>query len=446
MIVIKLKPYAAAMAVLLGLAAPGARALTLQEAYQAALQNDPQYRMSFYDNEGGKEYAKIGLSNLLPQLSASYSASRNIVDQTLHIDGRPDSLSQPRYISRSSAVQVRQTLFNLDAFARYRQGQAQTRESAARFEYNAADVIVRVVSAYADALYARDQFKLTEAQRDAFVEQMHVNQRLFEKGEGTKTDMLEVQARLDLAEAQVIESRDAIKAAMETLEGVVGMPVDRLSELSPNFRVLPLEPASFEDWRAVAMASNPELKSARATIEVQQQEVRKAQAGHAPRIDLVGTYSRDDSASISTYQQDTVNRAIGIQVNIPLYSGGQVSAVTRQAVATRERARADLDARTSKVLVELRKAHSLVLSSVAKVDALEKAVASGTLLVKATEQSIKGGVRINLDLLNAQQQLVTSQRDLAQARYSYLLGLMRVKAASGTLSAADIYDLSRYFR
>jgi len=442
----KLKPFAAVMVALLGLASVNAQALTLQEAYQAALQNDPQYRMAFYDNEGGKENAKIGLSNLLPQLSASYSASRNIVDQTLHVDRSPDRFSQPRYISRSSAVQVRQTLFNLDAFARYRQGLAQTRESAARFEYNAADVIVRVVSAYADALYARDQLRLVEAQRDAFTEQMHVNQRLFEKGEGTKTDMLEVQARLDLAEAQVIEGRDAIKAAMETLEGVVGMPVDNLVELSENFRVLPLEPAAFEDWRKVALESNPELKSARETIEVQQQEVRKAYAGHAPRVDVVGTYSRDDSASISTYQQDTVNRAIGIQVNIPLYSGGQVSAVARQAVATRERARSDLDARTNKVMVELRKAHSIVLSSVAKVDALEKAVASGNLLVKATEQSIKGGVRINLDLLNAQQQLVTSQRDLAQARYGYLIGLMRVKAAAGTLSAGDIYDLSRYFR
>jgi protease secretion system outer membrane protein len=445
MIVMKLKPYAAAVAALLGLAASGAQALTLQEAYQAALQHDPQYRMSFYDNEGGKEFAKIGLSNLLPQLSASYGASRNIVDQTTHSGGK-DFLTTPRYISRSAAVQVRQTLFNLDAYARYRQGQAQTKEAAARFEFSTADVIVRVVSAYADVLYARDQLKLTEAQRNAFTEQMHVNERLFEKGEGTKTDMLEIQARLDLAEAQVIEGRDAIKAAMETLEGVVGMPVDNLNELSENFRVLPLEPASFEDWRTVAMESNPELKSARATVEVQQQEVRKAQAGHAPRLDFIASYSNADADSISTYTQSTVNRAVGIQLNIPLYSGGQVSAVARQAVATRERARSDLDARTNKVLVELRKSHSVVLSSVVKVEALEKAVASGNLLVKATEQSIKGGVRINLDLLNAQQQLVTSQRDLAQARYSYLLGLVRLKASAGTLSAADIYDLSRYFR
>ena len=322
----KLKPLA--LAALLGLMASAAQALTLQEAYQAALQNDPQYRMSFYDNEGGKEFAKVGLSGLLPQMSASYSASRNIVDQTQHSGGR-DFFSQPRYISRSAAVQVRQTLFNLDAYARYRQGLAQTRESAARFEYNSADVIVRVVSAYADALYASDQLKLTEAQRNAYAEQIHVVKRLFEKGEGTKTDVLEVQARLDLAEAQVIEGRDAIKAAMETLGGVVGMPVDRLTELSPNFRVLPLEPASFEDWSRVALESNPELKSARATIEVQQQEVRKAYAGHAPRVDVVGTYSRDDAASISTYQQDTVNRAVGIQINIPLYSGGQATAFSR---------------------------------------------------------------------------------------------------------------------
>lgn len=176
-----------------------------------------------------------------------------------------------------------------------------------------------------------------------------------------------------------------------------------------------------------------------------QQEVNKARAGHTPSIDLVASYSKNDSESLTTRGQDTLNRAIGVQLNVPLYSGGQVSAVARQAVAGRERAKADLDRRISLVMVELRKAHSIVLSSVLRVDALIKAVNSGTLLKTATEQSIKGGVRINLDLLNAEQQLAASQRDLAQARYSYLLGLLRLRAAAGTLTDEDVYKVAKYF-
>jgi protease secretion system outer membrane protein len=429
---------------LLALAAGGAHAMTLEQAYQAALQNDPQYRMGFYENESGKEFRTLGRSGLLPQLQGSYSTSRNIVDETT-IQGDKEYLTHPRYISRAATLQVRQVLFSLDAMARYRQGVAQTKEAAARFEFNGTDVIMRTVSAYSDAMYAKDQLKLTIAQRDALREHIKVAKWLLEKGEGTKTDQLEIQSRLDLVEAQVIEGQDAVKAALDTLEGVVGMPIDRLDDLSDNFRVLP-EPKSFDDWRAIAMENNPDVKSYRLAVEVQQQEVKKAYAAHTPRLDFVGTYSGNDSDSISTYQQNTVNRAVGIQLTVPLYSGGQVSASARQAVANRERARAELDLHISKMLVELRKAHSLVLSSVSKVDALERAVESGTLLVKATEQSIKGGVRINLDLLNAQQQLATSQRDLAQARYSYLLGLVRMKAAAGTLDAGDVHDMGRFFR
>jgi protease secretion system outer membrane protein len=439
----KLTPIALALA----LAAGSAHALTLEQAYDLAVRNDPVYRTAFFDREAGQENAKLGLSNLLPQVSASYSSSRNITDQTQVLSYLPaPSVTHPRYISRSGVVQVRQTVFNLDALARYRQGKAQARDADARFEYSSLDIIVRVVSAYADALYAIDQLRLTEAQRDTYLEHKRVNERLFVQGEGTKTDMLEVQARLDLSEAQIVEGKDAVKSAIEALEGVVGVPVDSLSTLSDDFRVAPLEPTAFEAWREIALSNNPELKVARATVEIQNQEVKKAYAGHLPRLDLIATYSDATSDSISTYNISTVSRSIGFQLNIPLYSGGQVNATARQAVATRERARTDLDARTNKVLLDLRKAHSGVLSAQAKLAALEKTVASNRELIKATEQSIKGGVRINLDLLNAQQQLVTSQRDLAQARYTYLLSVMRMKQAAGTLSAADVHDIARYFR
>lgn len=441
----RLRLVALGAGAVLSMLAGSASAISLQQAYQAALKNDPAYRMNFYENEVGKENRVIGRSALLPNVNGSYSYTRNKTDLT-QVIGNREVVSHPDYTGRSGVVQLRQPLFSWDAYARYRQGIAQAGESAARFEHSKDAVALRVVGAYVDTLYANDQLSLVRAQRDAFLEQMKVNNRLFEKGEGTRTDMLETQARLDLAEAQVLEAEDAVVAARNTLEGVIGMRVDKLDPLSADFKVDASAPTSFDEWSKIALANNPDLQAARLAIEVAQQEVNQARAAHTPRLDLVASYSKNDSESLTTRGQDALNRAVGVQLNVPIYSGGQVSAVARQAVAGRERAKADLDRRISLVMVELRKAHSIVLSSVSRVDALIKAVNSGTLLKTATEQSIKGGVRINLDLLNAEQQLASSQRDLAQARYGYLLGLLRMKAASGTLTDDDVNGVARYFK
>ena len=423
-----------------------ASAISLQQAYEAALNNDPAYRMNFYENEFGKESGVLGRAGLLPNISASYSASRNRADiEGVDALGR-SSLTHPNYMSRSTIVQLRQPIVNLDAIARYRQGLVQTRQSAAQFEGNTNEVALRVVGAYVDALFAGDQLELARVQRDLYLEQQKMNKRLFEKGEGTRTDMLETQARLDLAEAQLLEARDNLTAQRNTLEGVVGMEAGTLGKLRLDFRFNSLTPASFEEWRTIALANNHDLITARLAVEAARLEIGKQRAGHAPRLDLIATYSKGDAETLNTYTQNTVNRSIGIQLNVPIFAGGAVNATTRQAVANHARATADLEAKTNKVLIELRKAHDLTVSSVPRIGALVKATESGKELMKATEQSIKGGVRINLDLLNAQQQLFTSERDLAQARYSYLLAVLRLRAASGTLDGDNVRQIAAYFR
>lgn len=440
----KMKRSVLALAVLM--AAGQAGAVTLQQAYEAALKNDPTYRMSFYDKEASKENRIIGRSYLLPTVQGSLSTNRNVAD----IDQYEPSVnktfsSHPHYISRSDAIQVRQPILNLDGIARYRQGKIQAAQGEAAFAAGGDEVTVRVASAYMDALFAEDQLALSKVSRDMYAEQMHVNNRLFEKGEGTKTDMLETQARLDVAEAQVVEAQDNVTAARETLAGIIGMDPGSLEQLSKAFRPN-IHPGTFEEWERTAREHNNELKAARLSAENARLDIQRNKAGHYPRVDFVAAYSKGDSESINTYNQNSTNRTLGVQVNIPIYQGGAISATVRQSAAAYERAQADIDARTSKVLVELRKAHSIVLSSVNKIEALEKAVASGQELMKATEQSIKGGVRINLDLLNAQQQLYTSQRDLAQARYGYLIGLLRLRAAAGTLDADGVREVAAYFR
>lgn len=440
-----------ALAAVLAAASGGAGAVTLQQAYEAALKNDPQYRMRFYEKESTQENEILGRSALLPQVSASFGANRNIADvEALGYNSTTRQFemipSAPRYISRSSAIQVRQPILNLDGIVRYRQGKVQARQGIKQFESDTNDVILRVVGAYADALFAQDQVDLSRVQRDVYQEQMKVNQYLFDKGEGTKTDTLETKARFDLSEAQLVEAQNNEQAQRDTLAGVIGMDPGALDKLGANFRFQAVAPKSFDEWRTIALARNPQLEAARLAVENTRLDIQRNRAGHAPRVDFVATYSKDDAASLQTYQQNSVNRAVGVQVNIPIYQGGAINAQTRQAADNWNRAQADLDNRTSNVMIELRKSYDLVQNSVPKINALEKAVASGKELMTATEQSIKGGVRINLDLLNAQQQLYVSQRDLAQARYTYLLGLLRLRAAAGTLDEQAVREVGAYFR
>ncbi|MGE5649388.1 MAG: TolC family outer membrane protein [Bacillota bacterium] len=415
------------------------------QAYEAALQNDPTYQSARHENEAGQQYRALGRSNLLPQVSVSYSKNKNRADITQPNFLGQLSTSHPEYTSESKVLGLRQPIFNLDGIARYRVGIAQANFSDAQFSTKSQDLVLRLVGAYADAKFAEDQLALATAQRNTFAEQKQANERMFQKGEGTKTDTLETQAKFDLAEAQLIEARDNMTTARNNLAAIVGAEVTQLDGLTDDFRVNPMQPATFEEWRAIALDRNSEIAAQRFNVEAAEHETTRNRAGHAPRLDFVAQYSRSDSETLSTLNQEATNRAIGVQLSIPLYSGGSVSAATTQAVANHQKAKSDLDAKTSQVLVELRKQYNLVLSSASRIDAMVKSVKSAEALVQATQQSVKGGVRINLDVLNAQQQLFSARKDLAQARYNYLLAYLRLRFAAGTLTADDLQTVAGYF-
>ncbi len=418
-----------------------ATALGLVQAYEAALKNDPVYRAAFYANEGGKESAVLGRAALLPTVSGSYSGSKNQSDITT-----PAGTTHPDYISKSTVLQVRQPLVNLEGFARYKQGLLQSDYSATLLMSEQQQVALRVASAYLDVLLRQDQLQLAVAERDAYVERMKVNDRLFAKGEGTRTDMLETRARLDLAEAVVLESQDALASARTTLAGVIGGDPGELETMLPDAEVGNGTPRSYDEWRNLALQNNREIRARALAVDINQQEVNKARAGHYPRLDAVASISKSSSESINTINQDYKTRSVGFQLNVPLYAGGAVSASTRQAVANREKSRAEMQAEIDKAMVELRKDYDQLVSSTSRIAALRKAVESGKLLVTATEQSIKGGVRINLDVLDAQRQLSATVRDLAQARYMYLLADLKLRAVAGELSGDDIRRVGRLFR
>jgi protease secretion system outer membrane protein len=423
---------------------PCASALGLLQAYDAALANDPTYQSALHENDAGQQNRYLGRSSLLPTLAASYQTSKATA-QITNKSVQGNNTIDPRYTSSATVVQLKQPLINFDGIARYRQGIAQANYSTALLASRSEDLVIRLVSAYAEAQFAEDQLALASAQRDAFGEQMRVNDRMFNKGEGTKTDSLETQAKFDLAQAQVIESADTLTTARNSLAGIIGMEVTSLDGLSSDYKPRPMQPASFAEWKAIALDKNAEIIALRFIAESSQQEISKQRAGHLPRVDFVASVERNQSNTINTYNQDSNVRTLGVQVNIPIYSGGYVNAATAQATAQYAKAKADLDAKISQVTVELRKQYNLTLSSAAHIDALVKAVSSAELLVEATRQSIKGGVRINLDLLNAQQQMFTARRDLAQSRYGYVLSYLRLRNAAGVLNGDDLRTMAGYF-
>lgn len=437
-----------ASAILVGFAFPisSANAIGILKAYEAALVNDPTYRSAISENQAGQQNKAIGRAGLLPSLQYNFSASKNKGDTTAPNFRGIETTSPLDYTSTSNTISLRQTVFNLDTYARYTQGIAQTNYSNAQFDSRSQDLIIRLVSAYADAKYAEEQYNLYVAQRDSYAEQKRINDRLFDKGEGTITDKLETQAKLDVSETQVLEAADNVANTRTVLGGIVGKEIMQLDGLLPDFRVGLLMPSSVTEWEEIAKKNNPEIIAGQYAIEISEQEIRKANSGHLPRVDFTANYNRGVSDSFTTRSQDNKIRSVGVQLVLPIYSGGYVNAVAAQAVANRDKARSDLDATTNRVIAELRKQFKIVTGSVAKIAALEKSVNSTTKLVEATKQSVKGGVRINLDVLNAQQQLVAAQRDLASARFSYLVSFLRLRFSAGVLSGQDLQTVAAYFQ
>ncbi|WP_293007221.1 TolC family outer membrane protein [Nitrosomonas sp.] len=418
-----------------------AHALNLLDAYEAALLHDPIYRSALHENEAGQQAEIIGRASLLPSLAVTHAQNKNsgtldtgAGSQPLNFDGQVSTLT------------LRQPLFNLEAIAGYQQGKARADSSRAKFLGHSQQLLVRVVEAYVETLLAQDRVRISETEVDALEELKRVNERMLHRGEGTTTDVLETQSKYSLAQAKIIEAKDELEIAQLKLEALIGQEITQLVRLNDTFSSQAIQlPDGYDTWQALALEQNAELVTQRHNVVSGKEEIKKNHAGHLPRVDLVASLQKNKRGSFVTQGLDAEFGTIGIEVNMPIYSGGRVNALTAQAVANHARAEAELDAATLQVLVELRKQYNLLMSSVKRIESLEMAVKSAELLVEATQKSIRGGIRINLNLLDAQQQLHTAQRDLAQARYNYLLAYLRLQQAAGTLAIDDLRKVASHF-
>lgn len=425
-------------------------AINLMQAYELALQNDPTYRSATKDYEAGLENNPIGRSAILPKVGASYNQNTNKATQWgAQYTGGPNVATNWAYPSNYSYVQLTQPIFSMDAFARWKQGIAQADFSQARYLFNTQDLLIRVMQAYVDLLYSIDQLHFQESERDAFLEQSRVTKHLNQKGEASITDALESEAAFEVSEAKVIDAKDAIENAKRKLEGIIGQSIDdpaTVSKLIGNFAFINFGADGFENWKDKALANNAELNAAIKNIEIAKQEYRKNQAAHYPVVNVIGAVSTQTSNTATTINQTFNQNYVGIQVNVPLYSGGETNSRTNQAYANYEKAQADFDVTREKVITELRKQYDAVRSGRQKIQALTAAQNSGELLVKAMRKSVQKGERINVDVLLAEKGLFSTRRDLAQVKYNYLLSYLKLSQLGGVLEVEDFEKVASYFK
>lgn len=426
-----------------------ASALGFMEAYRAALQNDPTYQAAIAENEAGQQNRAMGRAGLLPQISANVSRARvrgerEYTAQTL-TDSR-EVVEPLKYFSYSRTVQVRQSVLNMAAIANFRQGRARAEYSTEVFRGKQNDLALRLSSAYFQALLSQHAIDLAQAKVQSIEQQLKTAEVQFKAGDGTVTDVDEARARRDLAQAQLIEARNQLTVAMRSLQELVGDKPVSLAQLKADFaKQLKPELETLDTWLDRALETSADIAAQRRALEVAEREVDKNRAGHLPTVDVYASSGRSQSDSFSSINQEYRTRQLGVQVNIPIFSGGYTNAATTQAIANRERARNELEATVNKTHIEVTKQYSGTVSGLAKVQALELAVKSSEQALESTKMGFKAGMRSNVDILNAEEQLYTSRRDLAEAKYVYLLSRLRLKAAAGQLSEADMGEVDSYF-
>jgi protease secretion system outer membrane protein len=426
-----------------------AHALGLIDAYEAALGHDPILAGAAKQKEADDANVGIGRSYLLPNVSANYARYRDVTGTT-QIGTQYGDLSYHQvYGAYSEGVSLRQPLISLEGIARYRYGKATALAGDATFDDSRQDLLVRVLTAYTDTVFAQDQLSLALAQKNAFDEQFAGNQAMFKNGEGTRTDILETKSKAALAAADVADARDSVDNAAHALETLTGLPasldVAGLDRLKDDYEPVLPTPLGFDYWRDIALESNAQLIAQRHAVEAARQQVKIVEAGFYPHVDLVASIGKNQSTQTDAIGTAYLTKSVGVEVTIPLYSGGLVRASTQQAQATYERAQFELQDKTDKVLLDLRKQYNQCVSSMTRIDSLKSAVESAMLQIDATRKSVQAGVRTNADVLTATQQLYEAKRDLARARYQFLLADLQLKHAAGILTEEDLVEIAHSF-
>lgn len=417
---------------LLSVAAPAQGGLA--ELYLQAERHDSVYAAARATFEADREFGAIGRAGLLPTLSLGLEASQTSLERNSSVAGGDGQFD---FTSRGAALSLSQPLFNLERLKAHAEGNARVAYAGAVLAEERQNLALRLSQAYFDLLVAQNNLELALAQKAAEQAQAEQARHLFDAGVATVTDMEESRARYQVSEAQVLLARNVQEVGRATLQKIVKeVPADLAGRSTHSFVPVLPQPNDLEAWKLAARAQNLRVLSQQLGVEIARLQAEKSYAQHYPSLDLTAQLRRDQEPGLFIDDESTAR--IGLQLTLPLYEGGRISAESRRGVQLVEKARSDLETSQRDSEIAATEAFLGVASGIAQIAALEQAVQSSEITLKGMEIGQRNGFRTNTDVLDAQRQLYQVKRDLQRERYQYLLNWLKLKAAVGTLKQEDL--------
>ncbi len=413
----------------------GVWAQDLIAVYELAVKSDPQLQAAAERLNAARQTKNISRSRLLPTigLGASYDHIRSDVKTRL---GQPvDSTSE--YNDRSLGLSLTQPLYRRNFLVQLEQADSTIAQAEAQYAAAEINLMERSATAYFKILSAEDDLKVAQSEREATGRQLDQAQQRFDVGLIAITDVHEAQAAFDAARAAEIAAENSLDNAWEALFEIIGPEAKtKLAKLGENLPLAPPVPNDLQQWSDTAQQQNFDIIATRSSLDSVRQDIEVSRSGHYPTLDLVGGYNL--SRTDNDFGSEADSASIGLELAVPLYAGGGVTALTEQSRANYRAAQQDLDQTRRAVNRQVRNAFRGVLSTISRVGALEAATVSAKSALESTQAGYEVGTRTIVDVLNVQRNLFSSQRDYFSSRYDYIINGFALKAAAGNLGVEDL--------
>lgn len=409
----------------------------LIDIYQLALKHDPQYRAQQASLEAELETRNQAIAHLAsPVLSISANADRNFQDIDSNFGGGNSSFSAGGY-----SLNLSQPIYHRDRSVRLKQVDDQIRK--AQFDLDAAqqDLMLRTAERYFSVLAEKDNLAFTQAEKSSLEKQLEESNKRFEVGLIPITDVHEAQAGFDLANARELRAYNLLDDAREALREITGSYPGLLFTLSEDLISTAPTPNDIDSWTQSALENNLQLRARLVEVDIAEKEIQRQAAGHHPTVDLVGVHGFNSSGG-QFGNTDVDFTKFGIELNIPIYEGGQVMSRTREALHRHEESLEKLEQVRRSVERKTRESYRGILSGISQVSAFKQAVLSSETAANATKTGYEIGTRTAVDVVTAEQEFFRARKDYSQARYEYILDTLRLKQASGKLSPEDIKQVN----
>lgn len=421
-----------------------ARSADLLEVYHLAQANDPTYQSAHYTLLAAEQKIPQARAGLLPVVSLNGNDNVNRISSQF---GNTPEVKRD-INAWTWTLQLTQPLIRAQNLYAYKESESIVDQARAEFSVAEQDLILRVAQAYFDVLVAQSSIDVADAQLHAAEEQMALAKRSFELGKTAITDVHEAKSRADLARSQRIAANNDLNSKRAELEKAVGDVPETLVPLLPEKIIPNPQPDDVKAWVAQARENNPAVKAPRAALAAAETEISRNRAEHLPTLDLVASYGQNYSSGTPNLPNDFSTQATssqaGLQLTVPIYAGGATSSKVVEAIANRDKAAAQLEEAKRKAATDAKQAYAAIVNGLAQIQALESAVDSSKSAVHGNQVGYKLGIHINIDVLNAEQQLYTAQRDLIKARYDTLFQGLKLKAAAGELNEADVMAVNGF--